>query len=169
MTHLSRHAVSIAALLHVAALGCSGAQPAPAKEEPTPKTDQPGAGSQPGAGAGASWVDSQVARIRVDHGEDGGMRGCTGALTPEAKTHFAKVYTEAKECFSAGASAPGQAVTFHSTLEEGGGLSEFSVLSGDQASPEVIECIQGKAMSIEYPKVDPATPCVQLVHPLTYP
>lgn len=31
------------------------------------------------------------------------------------------------------------------------------------------KCIQDKVFSVEYPKVDPKTPCVQLVHPMTFP
>ena len=57
----------------------------------------------------------------------------------------------------------------HSTLEEGGGLSEFSVIDDRLGSPAVVKCIQEKALSIEFPKVDPKTPCVQLVHPMTFP
>lgn len=73
-----------------------------------------------------------------------------------------------KKCAAAAPSAKGS-VTFHSTLEEGGGLSEFSVLDDKLGEPGFIQCIQEKALSIEFPKVDAKTPCVQLVHPMTFP
>jgi hypothetical protein len=145
----------MAVLVCVGTLGCSGT-PKPAKTDP------------PSAESGASWVESAVAQIRVDTGDAGGMRGCTGSLTPEAKTFFAKVYAEASKCVAAEPSVKGS-VTFHSTLEEGGGLSEFSVLDDKLGAPNVLQCFQEKAMSIEYPKVDAKTPCVQLVHPMTFP
>jgi hypothetical protein len=141
-----------------AALGCGTATPTP---EPGPGQ----AGAPAAAAPSASWVETAVARIRVDKGDAGGMRGCTGSLTPEAKTFFTAVYAEARKCAS---SAKGS-VTFHSTLEEGGGLSEFSVLEDKLGAPAVIACIQGKAVSVEFPRVLAATPCVQLVHPMTFP
>jgi hypothetical protein len=95
------------------------------------------------------------------------MRGCKGSLTPEAKSFFSSVYTEAKRC--AEASRATGTITFHSTLEEGGGLSEFSVLEDKLGVDAVTQCFQQQAFSTEYPKVDPKTPCVQLVHPVVFP
>jgi hypothetical protein len=118
------------------------------------------------AGAGSSWVQSAVAKIRVDKGDAGGMRGCKGSLTPEAKAFFTSVYAEASKC---GAPSLAGSVTFHSTLEEGGGLSEFSVLDDKLGAPDVVKCIQERMFSIDFPKVDPKTPCVQLVHPMAFP
>jgi hypothetical protein len=149
----------IAVLVHVGALGafgCSGA-PKAAKTE-APRED-----------SGASWVDAALARVRVDTGDAGGMRGCTGTLTPAAKTFFAALYKEASKCAAAAGAPVKGTVTFHSTLEEGGGLSEFSVLDDKLAAPGVVKCIQEKAMSVEFPKVDAKVPCVQLVHPLAFP
>jgi hypothetical protein len=120
------------------------------------------------AATGSSWVQSAVASIRVDKGDAGGMRGCAGSLTPDAKAFFISLYTEASKCASAAPSLKGS-VTFHSTIEEGGGLSEFAVLDDKLGAPEVVRCIQEKALSIQFPKVDPKTPCVQLVHPLAFP
>ena len=54
-------------------------------------------------------------------------------------------------------------------MEDGGGLSEFSVFEDKLGAPDVVACIQNAALSLEFPKVDPKTPCVQLVHPLTFP
>jgi hypothetical protein len=53
--------------------------------------------------------------------------------------------------------------------EEGGGLSAFAVLDDKLGAPDVVKCTQEKTMSIEFPKVDPKTPCVQLVHPMAFP
>lgn len=153
---LTRLVQSLTVPACVAALGCS-ATPSPPRTEPT------------SGEAGASWADLAVARIRVDTGDAGGMRGCTGTLTPEAKEFFAKVYTEASKCAAAGPSPIKGSVTFHSTLEEGGGLSEFAVIEDKLGDPSVTQCIQEKAVSIEFPKVDAKTPCVQLVHPMTFP
>src|SRR5689334_12985868 len=115
----SRLAPWIVALLCLGVVGCSGtpnaANTSPANTSPT------------NVEPGPSWVESAVAHIRVDTGDAGGMRGCTGSLTPEARAFFSKVYAEASKCGTADPSAKGS-VTFHSTLEEGGGLSEFSVL-----------------------------------------
>jgi hypothetical protein len=145
------------------ALACSGAPPA-ATPAPTDHA-APTAGAAPVGG----WVDAAVAAIRVDKGDAGGMRGCPGTLTPEAKAFFKKVYAEAARCATTG-SKPGRgSITFHSTLEEGGGLSEFSVIDDKLGAPAVVSCIQEKATSVEFPKVDPKTPCVQLVHPMTFP
>lgn len=96
------------------------------------------------------------------------MRGCKGKLTQAAKEHFTKLYSEAAKCGAAKPGLKGQ-ITFHSTLEDGGGLSEFSVFEDKLGAPDVVACIQTVALSLEFPKVDPKTPCVQLVHPLTFP
>lgn len=151
----TRRFVLVVALVYVNALGCSGASS--------------GANSSSAsAGPKSSWVESALAGIRVDRGEAGGMRGCTGTFTPEARVFFTNLYTEASKCAAAAPSTRG-AVTFHSTLEEGGGLSEFSVLDDKLGTPHVTKCIQEKALSIEFPKVDAKTPCVQLVHPMMFP
>jgi hypothetical protein len=45
------------------------------------------------------------------------------------------------------------------------------VLEDKLGSDAVTQCFQQQAFSTEYPKVDRSqkTPCVQLVHPLTFP
>ncbi len=136
-------------------VGCGGAQT-------VAKPDSTGAESK------SSWVDTSVARIRVDSGDAGGLRGCTGSLTPEAKAFFTKLYAEVSNCAAAERPKVKGSVTFHSTLEVGGGLSEFAVLEDKVGAPTLIQCIQGRAFSAEYPEVDPKTPCVQLVHPMLF-
>jgi hypothetical protein len=115
-----------------------------------------------------AWIETAMAAIRVDRGKDGGMRGCKGELTTDAKGFFRKIYEGAAKCAAAKAGLRG-AVVFHSTLEEGGGLSEFSVLEDGLSAPEVITCIQEFTFTVEFPRTDPKTPCVQLVHPLAFP
>lgn len=160
MTRAIGHALGL--LLTLTASGCGGAGETKASAESAP-TDT--SASTPSVAASESWARKHVAKIRVDTGDAGGMRGCTGTLTDEAKGFFAQVYAAAQKCGEASSGT----VTFHSTLEEGGGLSEFSVLEDKVGDPKVIECVQGQALAVEYPKVDPKTPCVQLVHPLTFP
>lgn len=154
------------ALLAVSA-GCSSGKGAVAEPSSPGAPSSASSTESSAAAADSDWVDASVARIRVDTGDAGGMRGCKGDFTPEAKAFFSKVYSEAKSC-AASSGATGS-ITFHSTLEEGGGLSEFSVLEDKLGSDAVIQCFQQQALSAEYPKVDPKTPCVQLVHPLTFP
>lgn len=166
------------ALTCVVALGCSGTSsaagpdPAVAKPDSTSEAASPESTStaatpdSKSAAASSAWVESAVAKIRVDKGDAGGMRGCPGSLTPEAKAFFVTFYTEAAKCVTSGVKG---SVTFHSTLEDGGGLSEFAVHEDKLGDAAVIKCIQEKVFTVEFPKVDPKTPCVQLVHPMTFP
>lgn len=159
----------VTSLVHVAVLGCSAAPPG---TSPGPISTGSAASAGPTATAearsGASWAESALAAIRVDKGDAGGMRGCTGTLTPEARAFFVGVYSASSTCVAAAPSVKGL-VTFHSTIEEGGGLSEFSVMDDQLGAPDVVKCIQEKVFSTEFPKVDPKTPCVQLVHPMRFP
>lgn len=149
--------------VHLWALGCAGSPD-------SHKTDTGAAApSSSASDPAASWVDRSVAQIRVDTGDAGGMRDCKGSFTPEAKAYFTQVYAAAEKCAATGPSPAKGSITFHSTLEEGGGLSEFAVLDDKLGAPTVTACIQEKAMSVDFPKVDPKTPCVQLVHPLSFP
>lgn len=155
MLPATRRLVLVTLLAYVNALGCSGASS-------SPESNMTSGGSK------SFWVESALASIRVDKGKAGGMRGCTGNFTHEARIFFTDLYTEASKCAAAAPSVK-VSVTFHSTLEEGGGLSELSVLDDKLGAPGLIECIQAKAPSIEFPKVDAKTPCVPLVHPMTFP
>jgi hypothetical protein len=154
------------ALLAVSA-GCSSGKGAVVEPSSPGAPSSASSTESSAAGADSDWVDASVARIRVDTGDAGGMRGCRGNITPETKAFFAKVYASAQHC--AASLKVGRSIIFHSTIEEGGGLSEFSVLEDKLGSEALTQCFQQEALSAEYPKVDPKTPCVQLVHPLTFP
>jgi hypothetical protein len=147
--------------------GCTGGKGSVAEPSSPGAASSAPSSESSAAPADSDWVDASVARIRVDTGDAGGLRGCTGEITAETKAFFAKVYASAKSC--AASVDGGRSITFHSTLEEGGGLSEFSVLEDKLGSEAVTQCFQQQAFSTEYPKVDPKTPCVQLVHPITFP
>ena len=141
-------------------VACSGSTTAATPNSPPPRSTE--------AKPSSSWVADSVARIRVDTGDAGGIRGCKGTLTPEARAFFTSAYERIGECVSSSKPAVKGSITFHSTLEEGGGLSEFAVLDDKLGAPDFVKCIQERVFTLEYPKVDPKTPCVQLVHPLTF-
>lgn len=166
MISFDKQGTPLAALVFVVVLGCGSAT---TTTNTTNTANTAPAEAEAGEVAISPAIAESLEQIMVDTGEAGGMRGCTGTFTPEARGFFAKIYAEASKCAAADPSHPKGVVIFHSTLEEGGGLSELSVLEDEIHSPKLIQCIQDKTMAIKYPKVDPKTPCVQLVVPIRVP
>lgn len=114
------------------------------------------------------WAAAAVDAIYID---TEGMRGCEGGWTDHAREFWSTVYTSVSRCVenarAEGSQVEGKLV-FHSTLEKGGGASEFAVMEDSVGNEDLVKCIQVAAFTTEYPEADPETPCVQFVHPMEF-
>ena len=138
--------------------------PQTSSEPVSPSEAGPEASTAPVAGGGG-WIDASIAGIRVD---EKGMRGCTGVLTDATKTYFRQAFEAAQKCVETERAGAKGSVLFHSTIEAGGGMSEFAVEQDQLKNPKVVDCLQNAIFDAEYPKVPGDTPCVQLRVPVVF-